>query len=47
MGNHVQPIEMSPAERAELERLQRASSTPASFSRRVRAVLLMMQGLCT
>jgi transposase len=45
MANHVRPIEMSPAERAELERLQRASSTPAGFSRRVRAVLLMMQGL--
>jgi transposase len=45
MANHVRPIEVSVADRAELERLQRASSTPAGFSRRVRAVLLMTQGL--
>jgi transposase len=45
MANHVRPLEVSAAERAELERLQRASSTPAGFSRRVRAVLLMLRGL--
>lgn len=45
MANHVRPIVVSAAERAELERLQRASSTPAGVSRRVRAVLLMAQGL--
>jgi hypothetical protein len=38
-------IEVSAADRAELERRQRASSTPAGLSRRVRAVLLMTQGL--
>ena len=45
MANHVRPIEVTAADRAELERLQRASSTPAGFSRRARAVLLMAQGL--
>lgn len=45
MANHVRPIEVSAAERAELERLQRAPSTPAGLSRRARAVLLMSQGL--
>jgi transposase len=44
MANHVRPIAVSPADRAELERLQRASSTPAGLSRRARAVLLMAQG---
>jgi transposase len=44
MANHVRPIAVSPAERAELERLQRAPSTPAGLSRRARAVLLMAQG---
>jgi transposase len=44
MANQVRPIEVTAAERAELERLPRASSTPAGLSRRVRAVLLMMQG---
>jgi transposase len=45
MANRVRPIEVSATERAELERLQRASSTPAGLSRRARAVLLMTQGL--
>lgn len=45
MANHVRPIEVTAADRAELERLQRASSTPAGLSRRARAVLLMTQGL--
>ena len=45
MANHVRSIEVSAADRAELERLQRASSTPAGHSRRARAVLLMTQGL--
>src|SRR5262249_38890150 len=45
VANRVRPIEVSDADRAELERLQRASSTPAGLSRRVRAVLLMAQGL--
>lgn len=45
MANRVRPIVVSPADRAELERLQRASSTPVGLSRRARAVLLMAQGL--
>ena len=45
VANHVRPIAVSDAARAELERLQRASSTPAGLSRRARAVLLMAQGL--
>jgi transposase len=45
VANHVRPIAVSEADRAELERLQRASSTPAGLSRRARAVLLMAQGL--
>ena len=44
MANTVRPIVVSGADRAELERLQRASSTPAGLSRRARAVLLMAQG---
>ena len=43
-GNHVRPIVMSAADRAELERLQRGSSAPAGLSPRARAVLLMVQG---
>ncbi len=43
MANRVRPIEVSAADRAELERLQRASSTPAGLSRRARAILLMLQ----
>jgi transposase len=45
MANHVRPIAVNAADRAELERLQRAPSTPAGLSRRARAVLLMTQGL--
>lgn len=45
MANHVRPIVVSAADRAELGRLQRGSSGPAGLSRRARAVLLMVQGL--
>src|SRR5262247_4411522 len=45
MANHVRPITVTASDRAELERLHRASSTPAGLSRRVRAVLLMAQGV--
>jgi transposase len=45
MANRVRPIAVSEADRHALERVQRASSTPAGLSRRVRAVLLMSQGL--
>jgi transposase len=44
MANHVRPIVVTAADRRELERLQRASSTRAGLSRRARAVLLMAQG---
>lgn len=44
MANHVVPITVTPGDRAELERLQRAPSTPAGLSRRARAVLLMAHG---
>ena len=40
VANRVRPIAVSDADRAELDRLHRASSTPAGLSRRVRAVLL-------
>jgi len=45
MANHVRPIVVSAADQAELERLQRSSAARAGVSRRVRAVLLMVQGL--
>jgi transposase len=45
MANRVRPIAVSDAARRELERLQRAPSTPAGLSRRARAVLLMAQGM--
>ena len=45
MANHIRPIVVTDADRAELERWQRAASTPAGVSRRARAVLLMAQGL--
>jgi len=45
MANHVRPITVLEADRVELERLVRASSTPAGLSRRARAVLLMTEGL--
>ncbi len=41
MANHVRPIAVTATDRVELERLHRASSTPAGLSRRARAVLLM------
>jgi len=45
MANRVRPIVVSEADRAELERWQRASSTPVGLSRRARAILLMAHGL--
>ena len=45
MANHVRPIVVRAADRAALERLHRAPSTPAGLSRRARAVLLMAQGV--
>ena len=45
MANHSRPIAVSESDRHELERLQRAPSTPAGLSRRARAVLLMAQGM--
>jgi hypothetical protein len=45
MANRVRPIVVSEADRHELERLGRGSSTPARLSRRARAVLLMAQGV--
>ena len=45
MANRVRPIVVSEADRHELERLCRASSTRAGLSRRARAVLLMAHGL--
>jgi transposase len=44
MANRVRPIVVTEADRLELERVQRASSTRAGLSRRARAVLLMAQG---
>src|SRR5262245_9810953 len=43
MANHVVPITVTAADRTQLERLQRAPTTPAGLSRRARAVLLMAQ----
>jgi len=45
MANRVRPIVVSGADHAELERMQRSSAARAGVSRRVRAVLLMIQGL--
>jgi transposase len=45
MANRARPIVLTEGVRRELERLQRASSTPAGLSRRVRAVWLLAQGL--
>lgn len=41
MANHARPLTLPAADRHALERLYRASSTPAGLSRRARAVLLM------
>jgi transposase len=45
MANRVRSIVVTEADRQELARLCRASSTPAGLSRRARAVLLMADGL--
>jgi len=45
MANHTRPIELAESDRADLERLQRAPSTPGGLSRRARAVLLMADRL--
>ena len=45
MANHTRPIELAPTERAELDRLVRASSAPAGLTRRARAVVLLAEGL--
>lgn len=45
MANRRRPIVLAGEDRRELERLHRASSTPAGLSRRARAVLLMAQGI--
>lgn len=45
MANHVREITIAGADRATLERLVAASSTPAGLSRRARAVLLMADGM--
>jgi len=45
MANRVRPIVLSADERAELERLRRASAAPAGLNRRARAVLLMADDL--
>lgn len=41
MANHARPLELAAADRVQLERIQRSSSSPAGLSRRARAVLLM------
>jgi transposase len=45
MANRTRPIVLATSERAELERVSRASSGRAGISRRARAVMLMAQGL--
>lgn len=45
MANRARPIVLAADERTELERLVRASSTPAGLSRRARAVVLMADGM--
>lgn len=45
MANRARPIVLTESDRHELERLQRASSTPSGLSRRARAVLLMAAGV--
>lgn len=45
MANHVRSFTLKDSDREELERLLRASSTPAGLSRRARAVLLMVEGV--
>jgi transposase len=43
MANHSRPLVLGKADRAELERLQRAPSVAAGLSRRARVVLLMAE----
>ena len=43
MANHLRSIMLVDPDRQELERLLRASTTPAGLSRRARAVLLMAE----
>jgi len=45
MANHLRPITVSDAERAELARLLRAATAPAGLVRRARAVRLMADGV--
>jgi hypothetical protein len=45
MANHVRSIVVDDADRRELMRLLRASTTHAGLSRRARAVLLMAEGM--
>ena len=45
MANRLRSITLNDTDRQELERLLRASTTPAGISRRARAVLLMLEGL--
>lgn len=45
MANHLRSIVVDDADRRELERLLRASTTRAGLSRRARAVLLMAEGM--
>jgi transposase len=45
MANHVREITVTSEAHAQLERLVRASTTPAGLSRRARAVLLMLDGV--
>ena len=45
MANHLRPIVLGDAERAELERLLRSPSVPAGLARRARVVLLMAENV--
>lgn len=45
MANRARAIALAASERAELERLRRATSVPAGLSRRAHAVVLMADGL--
>ena len=45
MANHLRAFTLADSDREELERILRASTTPAGISRRARAVLLMVEGV--
>ena len=45
MANHLRAFTLADSDREELERILRASTTPAGLSRRARAVLLMVEGV--